>query len=82
MSIRPKEKVSNVRATAVVHLTLRVEVSDSWGGDCPTEQVFRQARESAVNMINNALYRDRDQMRTTIKIVGTPHIETVIGVRK
>lgn len=77
----PKEKVHNVQATAEVQLTLRVKVGSTWGGDCPAEQIFRQAREEAVNMINNALFRDREQLRHKIAIVGTPELKTIIGVR-
>ena len=77
-----KNKVANVQATAEIQLTLRIKVDSTWGGDCPAEQIFRQAREEAVNMLNNALYRDRDRLRNRIQIVGTPEILTVIGVRK
>lgn len=75
-----KEKVSNVQVTAEVQVTLRIKVPDTWGGDCPTEQVFRQARDSAVSILNRALQSERDQHR--ISIVATPEIKTIIGVRK
>ncbi|MNR53014.1 hypothetical protein D3C85_1729550 [compost metagenome] len=77
-----KNKVANVQATAEIQLTLRIKVDGTWGGDCPAEQIFRQARAEAVNMINNALFRDRESLRNKIAIVGTPEILTVIGVRK
>ncbi|WP_159053727.1 hypothetical protein [Variovorax sp. PMC12] len=77
-----KTKVANVQATAEIQLTLRIKVNGSWGGDCPAEQIFRQARAEAVSMINNALYESRDHLRNRIAIVGTPEILTVIGVRK
>lgn len=77
-----KDKVANVVATAEIHLTLRVKVDSTWGGDCPAEQIFRQARREAVSMIETALYRDRENLRTKIAIVGTPELRTIIGVRK
>ncbi|MNX57001.1 hypothetical protein D3C86_878090 [compost metagenome] len=77
-----KPKVANVQATAEIQLTLRIKVDGTWGGDCSAEQIFRQAREQAVNMLNSALYRDSDRLRHRIQIVGTPEMLTVIGVRK
>ncbi len=76
-----KEKVANVQATAEIHLTLRIKVGSTWGGDCPAEQIFRQARREAVGMLENALYKDRDSLRDKIAIVGTPVLKTIIGVR-
>lgn len=77
-----KDRVSNVQATAEVQLTLRIKVDDTWGGDCPTEQVFRQARAAAVEMVNRALSEEGRKYEGRITIVGTPEIKTVIGVRK
>jgi hypothetical protein len=34
-------------ATARVEVVLEVNVRDSWGGDCPIDQVHRQAKEAA-----------------------------------
>ncbi len=80
--MREKNKVANVQATAEIHVTLRIKVDSTWGGDCPAEQIFRQAREEAVNMLSKALYRDQEHLRHRIAIVGTPEMITVIGVRK
>lgn len=76
-----KEKVANVHATAEIHLTLRIKVNGTWGGDCPAEQIFRQARREAINMIERALYEKRDELRDKIAIIGTPVLKTIIGVR-
>lgn len=76
-----KEKVANLTASAVVDVTLRIQLDSRWGADCPAEQIFRQARREAINMLNNALYAERESMRHKIVIVDTPMIKTVIGVR-
>ena len=76
-----KEKVANVQATAEIHLTLRIKVGSTWGGDCSAEQIFRQARREAINMLERALYEKREELRDKIAIIGTPVLKTIIGVR-
>lgn len=68
--------------TAIVQLTLEVQVSSSWGGDCSMDQVFKQARDEAVGSINAALGSAREGLQSRIKIVGTPSIKAVAAERK
>jgi hypothetical protein len=68
--------------TATVQLTLEIKVGDSWGGDCAMDQVYKQARDSAVGMINEALRAGKPALQTRIKIVGTPSISAVVVERK
>lgn len=37
-----------MQVRAKVQLTLLVDVSDVWGGDCQMSQVYKQAKESAL----------------------------------
>lgn len=68
--------------SATVQLTLEVQVSSSWGGDCSMDQVFKQARDEAVGAINTALNGARESLQNRIKIVGTPSIKAVAAERK
>lgn len=68
--------------TATVQLTLEINVGDSWGGDCAMDQVYKQARDSAVGMINEALGASKERLQNRIKIVGTPSISAVVVERK
>lgn len=54
-----------VRTTTGATVTLTIEISGlgSWGPDCLIDQVYRQAREEAVNRINNAFKDDRRGVR-------------------
>ena len=42
---------TRVAVKARVLVTLEVDVSDCWGGDCPLAQVQRQAKESAAGIL-------------------------------
>lgn len=57
---------------ATVQVTVEVEASGCWGPECSMEQVIRQASESAVGQIRNALTRYR--------IVGDPAVTTITNV--
>ena len=39
--------MADVRVKAHVTMTVEINVTDSWGGDCPMAQVYQQATESA-----------------------------------
>jgi len=70
-----------VRVKAVVTMTVEVDVSDAWGGDCPMSQVSKQARESAVSVLANSQREDmpvvRDAARARIRIVGVPLVKAI-----
>lgn len=68
--------------SATVQLTLEIKVGDGWGGDCDMDQVYKQARDSAVGMINEALRAGKESLQTRIKIVGTPLVSAVVVERR
>ena len=55
----PNEKKLSVQAQVVALVTIEIGVSSRWGGDCPLEQVFRQAKEEAEARIRGALQAGR-----------------------
>lgn len=65
-----------VGATAIVTLTVRIQVPSSWGPDCTVAQIHRQAGESAVGMLRNA-----NITAGRLEIVGAPEVKTVITER-
>lgn len=82
MTAKPEYVPPETGVTAIVQLTLEVQVSSSWGGDCSMDQVFKQARDEAVGAINNALGEARQSLQNRIKIVGTPSVKAVAAERK
>jgi len=42
-------------ATAVVTVTLKINVTDTWGDDCTVGQVKKQALDSASGILHRAL---------------------------
>lgn len=43
--------MSNVKIRARVRVTVEIDVSDAWGGDCALSQVHRQAKQSAIDRL-------------------------------
>ena len=43
-----------VRARAVVRATVSITAADTWGGDCPVDQIARQARRCAQDSLERA----------------------------
>jgi hypothetical protein len=65
----------SVTATATVTLTIEVKADGCWGDGSDIAQVHRQARESAVQILNRCV---NPTDRNKIKIIGTPKIVNVI----
>lgn len=57
---------------ATVQVTVEIEASGSWGSDCSMDQIIRQASESAVGQIRNALHKHR--------IIGEPAVTTITNI--
>jgi hypothetical protein len=55
-------------------MTVQVSNVGSWGPDCTTDQVYRQAVESAIGRVRNAFAKDA---RGGVKIVGTPVVQAI-----
>ena len=46
------------KASAVVELTLEVNLVDKWGPDCKIEQLFKQAEDSAKMRVGKMIGQD------------------------
>lgn len=64
-----------LRARARVLVTLEIsDIGGTWGGDCPTDQVFRQASESAIGLLRNGLANKADW-----RVVGEPKVTAILA---
>lgn len=63
-----------VNASARVRLTIDIPLTDSWGGDCPLEQVEKQAKDVALGMIRNSQFHELKMAR----IVGEPEVTAIL----
>lgn len=70
----PKEKY---RATGKVVLSLEIQCESTWGGDCLIDQVSRQAKEEALQMVNAALVGKKN-----VKVSGPEPKVTMISVER
>jgi len=72
-----------VRGTAVVTLTVEIDVGSTWGSDCSLEQLMRQARVEAAEALRGGLViNDLTASSATrprhARIVGEPRVKAVI----
>jgi hypothetical protein len=74
-----------------VRITVDVDVSDVWGGDCPMSQVNAQARTSALNRVRAAFLFDErfeqpllpsTQVRVPWALVGGPAVTAILTEEK
>lgn len=63
------ERVTSARAT--IQLTVEVSIPDRWGGDCPLDQVFRQAASEALAKVSRLL-------GPAARVVGEPRVTAVL----
>lgn len=64
-----------IRATARVRVTIEVaNAGGTWGEGCSIEQLFQQAKESALATIQNLIH----PTRTDLHIIGDPVVTGVI----
>lgn len=64
--------MSKLTSRARVQVTIDVVVPDTWGADCPMDQIWKQARESALGVL------ERGMPRALMQIVGTPKVTAVL----
>ena len=62
------------KTKARVRILLEVSLADTWGGDCPLSQVYKQAKDSALNIIAQKISGSMKD----IKPIGTPEVEAII----
>jgi hypothetical protein len=74
----PEEKPDAPKVTvkATVQLLVQIDVTDSWGGDCPMSQVYDQARRAAFNKLNSAMSGCQVAWQR-VAVVGTPVVTAV-----
>jgi len=46
-----------MKATAKVKLTLEIPIGSSWGKDCTVDQVMKQAKNEAADIVHRVIYR-------------------------
>lgn len=61
------------RAVARVTVTLELKVGGTWGSDCKIDQVYKQAKDSAMLLLNQTFDNNRD-----VSISGKPKVEAII----
>lgn len=70
-----------VSVRAVVTLTVEIDVSDAWGGDCAMSQVSKQARESALQVLSNSQRTDMPAIAESairrIRVIGVPIVKAI-----
>lgn len=62
----------NLQSRARVQVTLDIVVPDVWGADCPMDQIWRQAKDSALNILSKGLGPG------PTPIVGEPKVTAVL----
>ena len=40
-----------VKVRVIVNVAVEIHLDDNWGADCSLDQVYKQARESALNIL-------------------------------
>ncbi len=74
-----------VIAHARVRVTLDIEVSGSWGGDCDVDQIEKQAATEALGACRRGLVIDmmgNNPANLRATVVGTPEVEAVLTRRE
>lgn len=67
---KPRYRTST---SAVVTLTIELTGLGSWGPDCNTEQVYRQAREAAIGRLRRLFKDDPNGVR----VVGAMSVKSI-----
>lgn len=63
-----------IKTKARVRVLLEVSLSDIWGSDCLLDQVYKQSKDSAINIISQKIAgSERD-----IRIVTKPEVVAII----
>ncbi len=67
----PSDKV---RTKARVRVLLEIALPDVWGGDCMLDQVYKQSKDSARNIISQKITASMKDIR----IIGKPEVEAIL----
>ena len=63
----------SAKCRARVQVTLDVDAGSVWGGDCPLEQVYSQARKDAERTLTTAL------AKMDVRVIGPMKITAVLA---
>lgn len=64
----------NIRSKARVRLLLEISLPDTWGDDCPLGQVYKQAKDSAMNIIAQKIAGSMKDIR----VVGEGEVVAIL----
>lgn len=64
-----------IKAKARVQLVVEIEPEDRWGGDCAIDQLYKQAAESALQILSAAL---KPGEHGKITLAGEPKVIGII----
>ena len=74
--------VGRTKTVARVTLTVEIEIAQRWGGHCTMEQVFAQARESAIGAARRGLALHSMvsgvDVKTPARIIGDPKVVAIL----
>lgn len=65
----------SIIATATVTLTIEIRADGCWADNTSIEQVHKQAKESAINILNRNVNATEG---SKIRIIGTPRIVSIM----
>lgn len=75
---------------ARVQVTVELELTGTWGGDCPTEQIFKQGGEEAIQTLREVLnlsdglvsrFKLDPDKQPRVRIIGAPHVIAITTER-
>lgn len=66
-----------ISASAIVEVTVRVDVGSAWGSDCSVEQVHSQGAREAVAHLERLFQKERN-----ITVVGKPKVTAIMRTRE
>lgn len=62
------------RAVARVQITIEIPLNQPWGADCPISQVWKQARDQAIGILERLRGRDGQGY----SIIGEPTVKAIV----
>lgn len=69
------EPSKRVQASATVTMTVRIAVPDCWGADCAVDQIHRQAKESALGILNRMR---KPNEHLPFAVIGEPEVTAIL----
>ena len=63
-----------IKSKARVRLLLEISLSDTWDGDCPLSQVYKQAKDSAANIVSQKISGSMKDIR----VIGEAEVVAIL----